>query len=88
VFGCNNYLIYCEGFVVDSNLFIREDTTGSRMFPVIPSSSVVAVSTAMVRKSVRCLSAQSGVRTRGTERLFLEDTNLLIYVCAVQELNK
>jgi hypothetical protein len=34
-------------------------------------------------------AAQSGVRTRGTERLFLEDTNLLICkIYAVQELNK
>jgi hypothetical protein len=59
------------------------------MFPAISLSSVVAVSTAMVRKSVGCLSAQSGVGTQRTERLFLEDTNLVIYkICAVQELNK
>jgi hypothetical protein len=32
---------------------------------------------------------QSGVTTRSIERLFLEDTNLLIYkFCAVQGLNK
>jgi len=75
--------------VMDSSLFIREDPIGSRKFPAISLSSVVAVSTAMAWKSVRCLSAQSGVRTRGTERLFLEDTNLLICkIYAVQELNK
>jgi hypothetical protein len=83
------YLIYCEGVVLDSGHFVREDAIASRMFPAISLSSVVAVSAAMARKSVRCLSPQSGVRTRRTERLFLEDTNLLIYnICAVQELNK
>jgi len=69
-----NIFFNCEGVVLDSSRFILEDTIGSRMFPAISLSSVVAISTAMARKSVRCL--QSGVRTRRTEHLFLEDTNL------------
>ena len=38
----NNYLFYCEIFVLDSSSFICEDTIGSRMFPAISISSVVA----------------------------------------------
>ena len=72
--------------MLDSSLFVREGTIESRTFPGISLSSAVAVSAAMARKSVRCLSAQIGVRTRGAERLSLEDKNLLIYknVCCAR----